>query len=124
MSRQEPQRSSILTGHLVKAFPNLAVYHVARDVQDMIKIATRLQNLAIQACNGFQTYDHKHDSKAEERAEKAQETARQKFRLILAASYPGVVATFGGDPRGNVVKITIPGERGDSWGGEGFGVYR
>ncbi len=120
---KEPQRSSILAAHLARAFPGLAVYHVTCDVQQMITIATSLQNLAVQLCNGFQTWDHKHDVKAEEKADRRRMKLQQKFRELLN-DYPGVTPEFGGDPRGCVVKISIPGELGDSWSGGGFGVYK
>ena len=116
--RPEPKRCSILTGQLVLAFPKHAVYHIACDVERMISIATSLQNLAVQQCNGYR------DESEEDRAQKRTEVLRAKFLKILE-NYPGVTAKFGGDPRGNVVKIDIPGTRGgDDWGREGFGVFR
>jgi hypothetical protein len=116
--REEPVRAAILTGQLVRAFPKHQVYQVARDVQRMQHYATILQNIAVRYCNGYR------DDSEQARDERKTALVRAKFLDILT-QYPGVTAKFGGDPRGNVVKIDIPGTRGgDDWGREGFGVFR
>lgn len=65
---------------------------------ELRRIAGRLSAIAVRECNGYRTWDHKHDEKAEQRDERA-ETRLRIHAQTIAAEF-GLEVYFQTDPRG------------------------
>jgi len=72
------------------------------------------------ACNGHQTPSGDWDEKAALRDERKETDIENKVRLLCEQFDCKVI--FGGDPRGNTVKIVPPDGYTNDWGREGIGV--
>lgn len=74
--------------------PNTPLAQVARDVEELRKIAKRLDSLAVAWCN----------TGLSPRQETMRENLKDKLPVVLAR-YVGVTAETGGDPRGYALKL-------------------
>jgi hypothetical protein len=80
-------------------------------------------------CNGVGTYygeDQARFAKRQERFERELERRESKLEDLIRRKCQelgeGFVPVFGGDPRGNTIKIKVPSGRTNDWGGEGISV--
>lgn len=92
-------------------------YPVAKLASALIAAHRRLHRMAEDNCNGFHTEAESdaHDAKVER--------ARNRVAKMLAPY--GITAVFGGDPRGAVLKLTLPRTKRTNGGGnEGYQVPR
>jgi len=107
--------------------PCLGLEHAGADalgiVSVMIRHARSLERLAVEECNGPAWLDHRTARPGElerwgERIEARQERLAERLGELmgeLAATVPefdGVMVEVGGDPRGYVVRIVWPEDRG------------
>ncbi len=111
-------RTERLTDILLQVYPSMRFKEVLYFVKDLTVAAGRLHTIACRQCNGYR------DDAAQARDEKAEAKVETTVRKACEA-FPGIVPVFGGDPRGCVLKIKIPGVPGDGWGGgeDGHPVY-
>jgi hypothetical protein len=107
-----PQREIIeftaaLVGELVaRDVPN-AANEAGRLAPELIRVANKLQRLAVARCN----------RELSEREEAADDRAEAKARELVAPF--GIEVETSGDPRGAVLKLKFNKSRnGNSWGGE------
>jgi hypothetical protein len=92
--------------HAMNALERLPAAHWTPDtLAGVIRDATRLQSLAVAACNAELTPRQKANQKGAE------------HRLRAALEPLGVRVDVGGDPRGYVVKLHHPALPPNTWGG-------
>ena len=129
--RSDPHRAAelaaVLTAYLCTELRLPPAPHkVAKVVCAMQKAARSAKRQAEHACNyGYR--DDAHEARAMRRRDRAQEQLNAMLCELagggtLAAEYAPTVE-LGGDPRGPCAWLKIPGQRGDGWGGEGYGIY-
>jgi hypothetical protein len=87
---------------------------VARHVVEIMRIALRMENLALRQCNG------PWNDGDDERAERARAKALARLKAI-GADYGIKSAHVYGDPRGFVVRLDLASGRKNGWG-DGWGV--
>ena len=124
MRRSPENRQAQLTAAVARAMPNLGVDVIADHIAGLQRVSATLHTIAERQCNGHQTPSGDWDEAAAQRDEKREESAEKRARDL--ADKIGCKVTFQGDPRGAVVKLHIPGQPGDSFGGsaDGWPVYR
>ena len=88
--------------------------------EKMLRYGATLGRIAENQCNGYQTYDYKWDEKAAKRDEAKEARIVAKVEKLCAAF--GCKPVFQGDPRGNTLKIMVPGGYTNDWGREGICV--
>lgn len=101
----------------------IPVRYIAQAMADAAKLESlqgRLHAIGERQCNGYQTFDHKWDEKAESRDLHLALRLERTAETIL---HPyGVKAKFGGDPRGSAIKLQTPKTgRSNTWGGASDG---
>lgn len=103
-------------GIMARECPKIKLYRV----RDIMRIAQRLQRIAVRECNGHQTFDGKWDEKAAARDERIE--LRLQSELTRIVKDCGVKPDFQGDPRGAVVKLQVPSGFYNDWGRGGICV--
>jgi hypothetical protein len=90
-----------------------------RQVQALMRYASTLQRLAEDDCNIATD-----DAGLERRTRKRHHIARKVHEILaeLEAEQPGFKAIISGDPRGAVLKISVPSGVTNDFGGEGICV--
>lgn len=88
--------------------------------QRLLRYGATLGRIAERQCNGYQTWDYKWDEKAAERDERKEERIKAQVEKLCGSI--GVKPIFSGDPRGNVLKISVPDGYTNDWGREGICV--
>jgi len=88
--------------------------------QRLLRYGATLGRIAERQCNGYQTWDYKWDEKAAARDEAKEERIQAAVTKLCVSI--GVTPVFGGDPRGNTLKIAVPDGYTNDWGREGIGV--
>jgi hypothetical protein len=79
-----------------------------------------LGRIAENQCNGYQTWDYKWDEAAAKKDEAKEERINKRVEKLCAMI--GCKPIFGGDPRGNTLKIQVPDGFTNDWGKEGICV--
>ena len=92
----------------------------AEFARKLMRYGATLGRIAENQCNGYQTWDYKWDEKAATRDEKKEERIQRKVTELCAMF--GCKPVFGGDPRGNTLKIVAPDGYTNDWGREGICV--
>lgn len=104
-----------------------SVYAIARDAEELVRLAKRATSLAVRQCNGVirwepgATRPHATWTEADESAcERAKERIRKRADEILQP-YGGKVLTISGDPRGCVMRLSLASGAQNGFG-EGWGL--
>jgi hypothetical protein len=107
----------------VLALENTAVApaQVAADVRRLLSLATRVQRIAENECNGIERYDEKlgrrlaqWTAEDQHRADKEIIKARAEA-MKIADRYHATVARCGGDPRGYTLALNLVSHKSNSW---------
>ena len=129
MSKASKKEREEFVAVLVRECPQVDAVQVAQVAGRIMRHAATYCRLAEESCNGHPAQGSptmpaaqlgKLQEKWDARIER--EEARIEKLLTAAASELGLVADFGGDPRGYTVKLMLPSGRSNSFGGEGYGV--
>ena len=91
-----------------------------RAAQRLLRFGATLGRIAERQCNGYQTWNYEWDEKASERDERKEERINEQVTKLCESI--GVKPIFGGDPRGNTLKIAVPDGYTNDWGREGICV--
>lgn len=127
--RSSPERAAelavILANHAHRCGLTVGPHRIARAVVAMQKAARSAKRRAEHACN--YGCDDKQEQAQERWTNRTQATINaQLLELVDGGTFAAEHAPtleLGGDPRGPCARLRVPGQRGDGWGGEGFGVY-
>ena len=127
--RSSPERAAelaaILANYAHSCGMHAGPHRIARVVVAMQKAARSAKRRGEHACN--YGLDDKQEA-AQQRWHTRTETAHnlQLLELVdggtFAAEHAPTVE-LGGDPRGPCAKLRVPGQRGDGFGADGFGIY-
>lgn len=88
--------------------------------RQLMRYGATLGRIAENQCNGYQTFNYEWDEKASLRDEKKEQRI-QKAVTELCQLFQ-CTPVFGGDPRGNTLKIVVPDGYTNDWGREGICV--
>ena len=112
--------------------PDMPLHLAVEAATLLLRHATTHGNLAVAECNGCPEQHssyldaatiNKAQAKHEAWLEKRQAQVEARIVAILKP-FPGIVADFGGDPRGYTVKLQLPSGAYNTWGGQesGYGI--
>jgi len=88
--------------------------------QRLLRYGATLGRIAERQCNGHQTWDGQWDEKAAAQDDAKEERIQTAVKKLCESI--GVTPIFGGDPRGNTLKIQVPDGYTNDWGREGICV--
>jgi hypothetical protein len=88
--------------------------------QRLLRYGTTYARIQERACNGHQTWNGDWDERAAKRDELKEERLEKAIRELCDKF--DCVPLFGGDPRGNTIKIKVMDGYTNDWGREGIGV--
>jgi len=91
-----------------------------RVAQRLLRFGATLGRIAERQCNGHQTWNGEWDEKAAAKDDAKEERITAQVTKLCESI--GVKPIFGGDPRGNTLKIAVPDGYTNDWGREGIGV--
>lgn len=122
------ERESFIA-RLTRELPNLPAQQVVNAARLLMRHAKTHGNLQEDRCNGHPacsspTMDARDINKLQEAwdARIERREAQLEKRMSEIAQGLGLVADFGGDPRGYTVKLKLPSGAYNNMGGEGWGV--
>lgn len=123
---RDTKRRAELTAVLARAYPAASPANLVLIVTAAQEIAAGLHAIYERQCNGHQDARGNWDEGAAKRDEAREIKLQGELRkLVMDSGLSGFSARTQGDPRGAAVKLTIPGQPGDSFGGaaDGWPVY-